>query len=65
MKSDQTNHKAKPRATDLQISPADDLLIVELDQRMEMAAALLADDTNTKCNDANCPQNGACPKSTL
>lgn len=39
---------------------ADDLLIVELDDRMEFTAAVLVAD-NYGCNDSKCVQNGYCP----
>lgn len=39
----------------------DDLLIVELDDRFEMA--IIAADTNIACNEKDCTQNIYCPKS--
>lgn len=42
---------------------ADDLLIVELDDRLEFTAAVIAVD-NYGCNNSNCVQNGYCPKQT-
>jgi hypothetical protein len=38
----------------------DDLLIVELDDRFEMA--VVAADTNWGCNEKECTQNLYCPK---
>jgi hypothetical protein len=44
----------------LEIGPlAEELLIVELDDRLEMAIAVT--DTNYGCNNSNCTQNGYCP----
>jgi hypothetical protein len=39
----------------------DELLIVELDDRLEFAAAVVSD-TNIGCNNSSCSQNGFCPK---
>lgn len=38
-----------------------ELMIVELDDRLEMAAAVLVTDTNVGCNGSGCKQNGYCP----
>lgn len=45
---------------ELVMSQVDDLLIIELDDRMEMAAAVV--DTNYGCNGSGCVQNIYCPK---
>jgi hypothetical protein len=41
----------------------DDLLIVELDDRLELSAGIIVGtgDTNIACNANNCSQNGYCP----
>ena len=41
----------------------DDLLIVELDDRLELSAGIIVGngDTNIACNGNNCSQNGYCP----
>jgi hypothetical protein len=41
----------------------DDLLIVELDDRLELSAGIIVGtgDTNIACNASNCSQNGYCP----
>jgi hypothetical protein len=39
----------------------DDLMIVELDDRFELAAAIITADTNYGCNGKTCGQNIYCP----
>jgi hypothetical protein len=39
----------------------DDLMIVELDDRFELAAAIISADTNYGCNGKACGQNIYCP----
>lgn len=51
-----------------ELIPANDLMIVELDDRHEFVVAVLTvlfDDTNTKCNDTKCSQDAACPHRVL
>lgn len=52
-KNDQENNK---------LLPADDFLILELDDRLEFGAVLIEDDSfsNTACNSTGCTQNGSC-----
>lgn len=48
---------------DLECVRADDLLIMELDDRLEMGIVPLdaSCSTNFGCNSSNCTQNGYCP----
>lgn len=48
----------RPDETSLQV---DDLMIVELDDRFELAAAIISADTNYGCNGKTCGQNIYCP----
>ena len=50
------------RHDELLLRPADDLLIIELDDRLEMGVAPVGTDTNYGCNASSCTQNGYCPK---
>jgi hypothetical protein len=64
MKSDKDDSNDKNG----ELIPANDLMIVELDDRHEFVVAVLAvlfDDTNTKCNDTKCSQDAACPHKLL
>ena len=64
MKSDKNGSNDKND----ELIPANDLMIVELDDRHEFVVAVLAvlfDDTNTTCNNTKCSQNDACPHKLL
>lgn len=49
--------------TSMAAVPVEDLMIVELDDRLELSAGIIVGngDTNIACNASNCSQNGYCP----
>ena len=59
----ETNDDKAPQVHS-ELVPADDLLIVELDDRLEFGAAVLEGDlalSDLGCNGKSCTQNGSCP----
>ncbi len=51
-----------PVPAEQQLNPEDDLILLELDERLEFSIAAITAELNGGCNSSKCTQNGSCGK---